>query len=95
MTWTGRRRPSAEVITPPFDCMTSTRRADAERRQLVLEAAEVLVHDRQHVGVGDGRAGALELADLGQQLGRQRQRARPGARSRTIAATACSWRPSA
>ena len=56
MTWTGRRRPSAAVITPPFDCMIRIGAVDAERRQLVLEAAEVLLHDRQHVGVGDGRA---------------------------------------
>ena len=74
ITWTGRRRPSAAVITPPFDCMTRIGAATPSAASSVSSRPEVLVHDRQDVGVGDGRARPLELAHLGQDLRGQGQR---------------------
>ncbi len=41
---------------------------DALRQQAFFEALEVAAHHRRHVGVDDGRAGALVLPVLGQHL---------------------------
>ena len=52
-----RARRVAE-IDPPFDCMMLS----GDARQLRLERAEVVDHQRRHIRVDDRRAPALELA---------------------------------
>jgi hypothetical protein len=47
---------------------------ESDVRQPHLEPVEIAPHQRLHIGVGAGRAGALELADLGRDLARQGQR---------------------
>jgi hypothetical protein len=48
------------------------RSAEAEAREARLEIGEVALDDALHVDVRDGRRGALELADLGHDLARDR-----------------------
>jgi hypothetical protein len=43
-------------------------------RKARLEPVQIAPHQRLHIGVGAGRAGALELADLGRDLAGQGQR---------------------
>ncbi len=48
------------------------RRADAERFQLRLQAAEIAVRHRSHIGIGRRGGRALEFADLRRDLARDR-----------------------
>jgi hypothetical protein len=55
-------------------CDHEQRAGDATLLQRLVEAAEIAVHHRLHVGVGDRGRPALVLADLGRDLARQRDR---------------------
>ena len=86
--WAGRSRAASAESTPPEDCMTSRRPADAGGGELADHGGEVVLHGRADVGVDHGRAGALVLADLRQHLGRERDEpvraARRGAGRRSL-----------
>ena len=56
----------------------------------VLEVADVPRHERRDVGIQDGRGGALELAKLGQDLGREGDRQAPAACGRSPMRCSCS-----
>ena len=76
---TGSLRTAPGDTAPPFDCMTRGA-PDAEIGDAALEALEIAVHDRHQARV-HGRGGeALELAELGQHVGRRAQ-IRPRARA--------------
>ena len=46
----------------------------ADGAELCFQPVEIAAHQRLHIRVGAGRAGALELADFGRDLRRERQR---------------------
>ena len=74
----GRTAPSAPgvafavstVITPPFDCTISNCPAKALRAEFGFEPVEIVGDDRLQIGVERRRRGALEFADLGQDVAR-------------------------
>ena len=78
-----RRRPRFDDVDRPLGGGGGTHRASARLHdrqrlgdlalaQLGTEAAEIVLHQRQHVAIDDRRAGALVFAYLGQQLARNR-----------------------
>ncbi len=81
--WAGWRAARAADIRPPFDCITWSRSIPAIRRSVGRQLEHVARHDRPDVGVDDGRARPLVLADHRQQVDRQRG---VGARRRRAAA---------
>ena len=73
---TARRAAAANVAMPPFDCMMYFCRVrDAGAGEALVELRDIARQDRLQVGVDDGRAQPIILADLRQHLGRERDAA--------------------
>ena len=68
------------------------RRRDAALGEPARHALEVLLGERLDVGVGDGRRGALELADLRRHLVRRGHGDLAGGGAATSRAASASWR---
>ena len=69
---TGRVRAASELKTPPLDCITSSFACDAGVGEAALDPLQVALDDRADDGVDHGRRGAQVLAELGRDLGRER-----------------------
>ena len=69
---TGKRAAVSRLARLPPEVIRWIGLAEPELGHLPLEPAQVARHQRLHVGVGDGRGGALVLARLGARLARQR-----------------------
>ena len=65
----GMPRAVAVDMMPPFDCTMWKRPPKPPCRQRAFELAEIVRHDRLQIGVERGGGGALEFADLRQDLG--------------------------
>ena len=65
---TGNLRAPSTDMTPPFDCTMWNSPAKSRSLERALQPVQIAADDRLQIGVERGRRGALEFADLRQDL---------------------------